>query len=127
MSVVRAGRRAFGAYVSGNGLTPGRFQQYKHLQVTSDQQHTYATKSRWKSNSIEYTERKNFRKRPAHHKSGKAKRSVTINKNILKLGKHQRWKEILDLYEEESISYDTINYSTTISQLARIRETDKHE
>ena len=126
-SVVRAGRRAFGAYISGNGLTPGRFQHYKHLQVTSDQQHTYATKSRWKSNSFEYTERKNFRKRPAHQKSGKAKRSVIINKNILKLGKHQRWKEILDLYEEESISYDTINYATTISQLARIRELDKED
>ena len=55
------------------------------------------------------------------------KSHIERNKKILGLGKHQRWQEILDLYEEESDSFNEVNLATTMSQLGRIRGVNQND
>jgi hypothetical protein len=48
--------------------------------------------------------------------------SVSINKEIVELGRDGKWKEILNLYHERKEFFNPTNDSTLMSQLGRIRQ-----
>ncbi|KAI2493157.1 hypothetical protein MHU86_21380 [Fragilaria crotonensis] len=48
--------------------------------------------------------------------------AISINKQIVALGKDGQWNEILNLYQKQKKNFNAVNYATVMSQLARIRE-----
>ena len=53
--------------------------------------------------------------------------AIERNKQIINLGKQQKWEDILNLYEHESNEFNNVNYATTLSQLSRIMRYDHDE
>ena len=49
-------------------------------------------------------------------------KAKSINKQILKLGRDGKWKDILVLYKEEKQHFNAVNHATVMSQLGRIRQ-----
>ena len=47
-----------------------------------------------------------------------------INFNLVNLGKQKKWEDLLQVYQDEKTRFDDVNYSTLMSQLARIRHVD---
>jgi hypothetical protein len=52
-------------------------------------------------------------------------RRTERNKKIVTLGKEQKWREILSLWENESEEYSDINYANTMSRLKTMPSLDK--
>ena len=48
-------------------------------------------------------------------------KAISINKEIVALGRDGKWKEILLLYQEQKQHFNPVNYATVMSQLGRIR------
>ena len=64
--------------------------------------------------------------RAIHSKKSKTEalqQSITINNEIVAMGKHGRWKEILDLFIEQQQFFSPINYATALNRLGRNRLT----
>ncbi|KAI2491572.1 hypothetical protein MHU86_22977 [Fragilaria crotonensis] len=53
--------------------------------------------------------------------------AISINKRIVELGKDGHWRQILNLYEKQKNDFNAVNYSTAMSQLARIRQAQKDD
>jgi len=53
------------------------------------------------------------------------KQSAIRNDKLVKLGRKKNWNELLAVAEKELFLFDTINFATVLSQLARIRSFDK--
>jgi hypothetical protein len=53
--------------------------------------------------------------------------AISINTQIIALGKEDRWIDILNLYQKEKQNFNAVNYSTVMSQLARIRQMPKDD
>ena len=51
--------------------------------------------------------------------------SIAINKKLVELGKKRRWKDLLEVFEEEQARFNNVNYATLMNQLGRIRTFDK--
>jgi hypothetical protein len=52
-------------------------------------------------------------------------RRTERNKKIVSLGKEQKWREILSLWENESEEYSDMNYANTLSRLKTMPSLDK--
>ena len=53
--------------------------------------------------------------------------AISINKNIVALGRDGKWKDILSLYEDQKEHFCPVNYATVMSQLGRIRHMRKDD
>ena len=60
-------------------------------------------------------------------KSNKNSASREINANIVDLGKKHKWKDLLQVHKKDKIKFNHVNYSTIMSQLARIRNLDTRD
>ena len=49
-------------------------------------------------------------------------KSVSINNDIISLGREKKWKDILRLYHREAQYFDNVNTATLMTQLGRIQE-----
>jgi hypothetical protein len=48
--------------------------------------------------------------------------AISINKEIVALGKAGKWKELLSFYQNQRQYFDPVNHATLMSQVARIRQ-----
>jgi hypothetical protein len=51
--------------------------------------------------------------------------AIERNKKTVALGKQRKWKELLNLYKNESNKFNNVNYATAMSKLQRIRSLDQ--
>lgn len=49
------------------------------------------------------------------------RKSISLNKKIIEIGKTRVWNDLLDLYANEKAAFNEVNYATILSQLSRIR------
>jgi hypothetical protein len=64
------------------------------------------------------------KRRPPGKQGGK-RNAIERNKKIVAIGQQRKWKELLNLYQNESNKFNNVNYATTMSQLQRIRSLDR--
>ena len=69
----------------------------------------------------------NRNKRRSTKSTNNSNASRGINANIVDLGKQHKWKDLLQVYEKEKLKFNNVNYSTIMSQLARIRSLDTQD
>jgi hypothetical protein len=55
------------------------------------------------------------------------KQNIQRNHFILSLGQKHQWKDILLVYHFESTQFNDVNFSTTMSQLSKIKSFNKHD
>ena len=65
--------------------------------------------------------------RPKHGKAEADAKSRSINKQLIALGRDEKWKDMLMLFKEQRQHFDAINYSTLMSKLGRIRQVQKDD
>jgi hypothetical protein len=53
--------------------------------------------------------------------------AISINKQIVALGKGGQWREILTLYQAQEKNFNAVNYTTVMSQLARIHQVQQDD
>jgi hypothetical protein len=46
--------------------------------------------------------------------------AISINTEIVALGRDGKWKDVLSLYEDQKEHFYTVNHATVMSQLGRI-------
>jgi hypothetical protein len=65
--------------------------------------------------------------RPPRRQQGGNINAIERNKKIVALGKQRKWKEILNLYQNEPNEFNNVNYATAMSQFQRIQSLDRRD
>ena len=68
-----------------------------------------------------------FANQHKQHRSKKSNNNTSpreLNGKIMELGRQKKWEDLLQVYQKEKKQFNAVNYSTIMSQLARIRQLD---